>query len=810
MKNRKFSAVIVSLLTVLIALLPTTPIVSARSLVKPPTVFQQDPQDDQSDESIALEDLLASESYGIYVEVRDYGYQVKSGGITEILEPLQPFLGDAPKELVKFATFSMTNADLLQHSRVVFATEKAKQPLPEILVAIEMASASDAIDFQPKLKNFIISLLASTFSSLPGSAGQMSESQLAAMVPIVIKRAGKLLVISAQQFKIKDLRPDGSARLFDDVNFRNAHDHLATQALFVYADLGLMDKVSKQRQKETEAANKQVDESTKKAIQDEMDKAQAESGSTDQLPNKKAGKNRQSENNAENSTVKNKKQDSNNTGQNTGSTVTVRTGPPIPPKSGSGNATTDDADLSPADAQKVSDYANLFIRMMQGYGTVAKWPDSFAFGLSLNFNDIGLSLWIPNSPGSDVGLIPFIPLLIAGPTLSSDASNIFPSDTELLISASLDWPKMYDKFIEVIFTLSAEFPTEQKPKKANAAYVAPDAEVAAFEKKYGFKLRDELFSAIGNEISIGFSAKSFIDPVKSGKVPNFSIPPDAIFVISINDKDMLKKVLPKALEAFSLIESKDKPATEKYKDFDVTKYRGGALAIIDNYLVFSKDLASLHHVLDAKAKDDTLAANDRFNNAMKGLAQSRVGQVYVSEVVMKEAIAEVKKDNTSEDTDIKDFMTRFNPDPMPIMHAVSTDGVGTLHELHLPKNIIAMYAVSIIAGERRMKPFTNEFMAIANIREIYTAEQQRLIDKGSYAPLDTLISEKLVSDSSSSSENSGYKYEVKVTGNGLEITAVPVTYGKTGRRSFIMNEKGEIRGADHGGSPATMADPKAN
>src|SRR5262249_49198511 len=212
-------------------------------------------------------------------------------------------------------------------------------------------------------------------------------------------------------------------------------------------------------------------------------------------------------------------------------TVTKRSGPAVPPTS----VTVNGAEMSSADAQKVSDYASLFVRMMQGYGTVAKWPDSVAFGLALNNNDIGLSLWIPNTPGTEVGLIPFIPLLIAGPTLSSEASNILPADTEMLISASLDWPKMYDKFIEVIFTLSAELSDDNKPKKANAAYVPPDAEVAEFEKKYGFKIRDELFSAIGNEISIAFSAKSFTDPIKSGTVPNFSIPPDAIFLVSIND-----------------------------------------------------------------------------------------------------------------------------------------------------------------------------------------------------------------------------------------------------------------------------------
>ena len=91
---------------------------------------------------------------------------------------------------------------------------------------------------------------------------------------------------------------------------------------------------------------------------------------------------------------------------------------------------------------------------------------------------------------------------------------------------------------------------------------------------------------------------------------------------------------------------------------------------------------------------------------------------------------------------------------------------------------------------------------------IKSAEEQRRLDKGSYASLDTLISEKLVNGDSITGENSPYTYDVKAYGDKLEITAVPVTYGKTGKRSFFMNESGDIRGADHNGNPATVSDPK--
>ena len=45
-----------------------------------------------------------------------------------------------------------------------------------------------------------------------------------------------------------------------------------------------------------------------------------------------------------------------------------------------------------------------------------------------------------------------------------------------------------------------------------------------------------------------------------------------------------------------------------------------------------------------------------------------------------------------------------------------------------------------------------------------------------------------------------------VAGDKYEVTATPTEYGKTGRQSFYLDESGIIRGADHGGEPATVAD----
>ncbi|HJY86296.1 MAG TPA: hypothetical protein VKE24_05605 [Candidatus Acidoferrales bacterium] len=43
---------------------------------------------------------------------------------------------------------------------------------------------------------------------------------------------------------------------------------------------------------------------------------------------------------------------------------------------------------------------------------------------------------------------------------------------------------------------------------------------------------------------------------------------------------------------------------------------------------------------------------------------------------------------------------------------------------------------------------------------------------------------------------------------GFEISATPAEYGETGRRSFLLDGSGTLRGADKQGAPATASDPR--
>jgi hypothetical protein len=67
-----------------------------------------------------------------------------------------------------------------------------------------------------------------------------------------------------------------------------------------------------------------------------------------------------------------------------------------------------------------------------------------------------------------------------------------------------------------------------------------------------------------------------------------------------------------------------------------------------------------------------------------------------------------------------------------------------------------------------------------------------------------LLSEGLVSKDLL--QKYGYKIDVTVSGNSFEAFAVPLDYGKTGRLYYFVDQSGVLRGGDHGGGAATIAD----
>lgn len=104
---------------------------------------------------------------------------------------------------------------------------------------------------------------------------------------------------------------------------------------------------------------------------------------------------------------------------------------------------------------------------------------------------------------------------------------------------------------------------------------------------------------------------------------------------------------------------------------------------------------------------------------------------------------------------------------------------------------------------------SNEAAVIKGLKVIYELEQIWHNKTQKYVPFDQLFSQDNAILSPSRS-NPGYRFELRLKENGksFEALASPAKYNETGRRSFYMNEQGEIHGADKGGGEGTPTDPE--
>lgn len=107
----------------------------------------------------------------------------------------------------------------------------------------------------------------------------------------------------------------------------------------------------------------------------------------------------------------------------------------------------------------------------------------------------------------------------------------------------------------------------------------------------------------------------------------------------------------------------------------------------------------------------------------------------------------------------------------------------------------------------------NEAWAIRVLRTLHSAEAtyQATVGNGNYGTLAELREQNLIDQVLARGHRSGYLFRVRVekfsseSPSACEIVAVPRVYGRTGRRSFYINETGVIVAADKKGAEANAA-----
>jgi hypothetical protein len=598
----------------------------------------------------------------------------------------------------------------------------------------------------------------------------------------VIKQAGSLVYISDVAFAFKDLRPSRSKLLTEDPDFRRVHDRFSTESLLVFVDSAAM-------QRQDEERRKKYEEESSKAAQVEPSPAPTEdeevvsTASADVQP-------------AE-------------------TPVTEQLDPDVvsQPETQAHKAQPELANSSPPPPNVGIELIGRMANLLFSGPTIL--PDAVGLALAFEPDSYAVRLLLVNEPGVKANPIPFIPQLISGPPVIPEASGVFPADTEFFVSLSLDYQQIYDSMVKTLGEQSARMrittasgePLEESP-------------FAAYERKSGIKLKEDLFPLLGNEIALMLPLQTLdVGPSKPVAAPTPETEgasdkltktpsPSPVIAIAIRDRDGMRALLPKVIDSFGVKGASLLAQTEKRGDTEIVSYADAlSYAFIGNFLIVSPTAKDIRQVVDSYLNQDTLSSESHFRNFTRWQPRQVLGQFYLSPKLMESYRDFARTMDSSLTDQLADLLSRLSPTAEPLTYALSNEGLGPMHELRVPKNLALLMLASMFgASSQSVSAAANESVAQVHLRSIASAEVSfRAASKdGPYGSIEELVSAGLIPREML--EPSGYKIEVNVSGASFFATAIPVEYGKTGKLSFFIDESNVLRGGDHGGGPATVAD----
>lgn len=742
--------------------------------------------------AVTFDTLLTEDSYRIYSELRNVGQLVRSTGVNDLLEPIIK-LSEPPKEFQTLLKWINSHAEALATSRIFVASWPTKPKLPMVLIAVDFSTVDEAKKFESELRRFMPKLMSkpsptpvpspgSNVATVPAMPAQIES--VSNEPPYVIKQTGSLILLTDKPLALRDLKPRGSKLLVEDPNFATARNRFSSESVFVYFDV--------------KSINKQEEEQRKKWEAEDQKRREAEAA------NPPAPEVIQTER-AEVALPPSQPEPSPGTPDEPISVELVAPGTVNPDGSSSGQLTAQA--VGPMDIGFFSLSSLIF-------GGQAKWPEAIA--VAANFEDEGyvVRALLVNEAESRSNAIPFIPQFASGPPIVPAASNIMPADTDLFVSVSLDYAQMYDGMVKA---MAGNIEIARRVQPQIVASTQPPSPFAEYEKKLGLKVKDDILPLLGNEIALAIPKKkpqpvatptpaAALEP-SSEDGPTVIRAPDQtpIIAVSVKDKDAVRKLIPKIVDAMSAKGASLFAQTERRGETEITSYANiFAYAFVGDFLVLTPDAALTRHVVDSYLKNETLSADSHYKNSTRWQPRQVQGQVYAGPGLID--LYNPFASSAPVNEKLRDLMARLNPVIDPMTYSLTNEGLGSLHELHLPKNLLMLMIAGMTSQVSETPIVTNESIAKSILRTIAAAQTtfRETKGKGNYASLDELAQEGLISKDLF--EKYGYRIEVNVLSNKFEATAVPLEYGKTGRKSYFVDETQILRAGDHGGGPATIAD----
>ena len=766
------------------------------------------PQDERT-----FEEMIGADTYGAYVELRRVGTLAQASELKTAIAGLKLFGEAETKPVTDLVDFVAANYEPLAEARFVMLFMSARPRVPVAISALEFPTARDAAAFEPKYRQFADEQLNGykakyqTPKPAPGRkvselerARQKAEAKQLAALDYTMRRVGRVIIASEKGLSLKRLRGEESApSLADSSRFQNARTRFSSDSFFVYVDTGVMTHGYTRMASEAEAGNAggRADAVAVGGV-GEPEIAVVAPPDTPVL---------------EAATV-------------------AEAATPEPEGEGEGpteeeRKAFDAAMAAEAEANKPSEEQRAVMGMssvMRGlWGGMPRMPGAFALGARLDDGALVLRLAVENSNDGRVSVIPFFPNFIAGPPVTAEAAEVAPADADIFFTTSLDWEQVYTSTLgsAALNTALAAPATrdgdegggegEEEPKP-----LKPEETVAAAEKLFGFKFKEDLIPALGNEIAFSmpfdsgdlFGRSYRRGPKKEEEKPKES-EAGAVVIVSLNDPEKIRKILPRVLVALGFVPFGDRASqAERREGFEINPAGGFAYSIIDRHLVVSEEVSAVRHVIDSYAARRTLAFTDSYRDATAWQAPQKLVQAFVSEALMRSAAEETKRrSGDSTDPLVQALLVQLETPPRPASLETTNEGDSVVHEIRVPVSMLQSYALSAAVAMRDQPVISGEASATYALYEVETAETTYKVEKkkGRYATLEELVAEKILDKSFA--EHIGYRVEINAAGEKFEVTATPKEYGKTGRRSFFIDETGTMRAADHKGKPATASDP---
>jgi hypothetical protein len=796
----------------------------------------------------SVDDLFAADAYAVYGEMRMVGQHVGSEELRQMIEPLR-VTGSLPGDSQQLLDFITAHAEQLMSARLVLGVMPVRAGLPSAVVAVELTSVEEARRLVPQLRTTLArraegGAVGARVRAVRGGSrarGRASpkrqagpEVQAAAIreaaepqpAPYQIRRAGRVVALSDVAFTFAKLRgAAGSAPLSEHPGFQAVRARLAAETLFLYFNTTLMNAATKRQVDEYQEQYRKMEEEQRRekaaAVKETLDaeaagaparrvkidvtKTDPAAGAlsvTAEIPLDAEGK-ISPEVRAEMERQ-----------------LGAQQGPPEKP-----------APEEPArarEAQQRREFERQLGSMIFSDSAAGgSWPESIGVGASFEGDAVVVRAFLlSESDETPLRPVPFMPILHAGPQITSEAASVLPAETDILVSASLDLPQMYDYVASMfkLFDLAASAP--DKPGVF-------DSQVGAFEREYKFRIKEDLLAALGNEIAVGLPGEFLgvrgVRPERKAEAKDS--PPGAaaspaplpsrtdapVVVISLNDKRAMQDLLPRALEAAGIKGLGAQQLLEKRGQAELVTFSQGSVAFIGRFLVIAFDPAAMNRVVEAYNAGETLAASEEFRGPTGWQPKRQLGHLYVSNALTKGMIGDVHRDaEDAEDEQLRGHVARLDPNPGAVTLAATKEG-GLMYELHVPKNLLSLWSASGVISQQLAPMRAHEAMARYELHTIHGMQAEYKKEHGRYAALEELRSTTVsLSEDDGPSRPAPYEarvegYEIKISASGdrFEATATPTGYPKQGRRSFYIDQTGLLRAADLGGRPATATTDRA-